>query len=85
MAAATKRRALLVLRWVLIGAALVAVVIALLANWEAVSTQFSLPPLDFVASWLSAANALVPETLAGMASETAQSWREGARNVQAAE
>ncbi|WP_068403120.1 lysylphosphatidylglycerol synthase domain-containing protein [Kribbia dieselivorans] len=39
MAAATKRRVLFVLRWVLIGAALVAVVIALIANWGAVSTQ----------------------------------------------
>lgn len=41
---------------------------------QLLTTDFSLPPLNFVASWLHTSDALIPEALAGIGVETALAW-----------
>ena len=41
---------------------------------ELLATEFTLPALEFVASWLHTSDALVPETLAAIGAEIAHKW-----------
>lgn len=41
---------------------------------QLLTTAFSLPPLNFVASWLHTSDELIPEALAGIGAEIAMAW-----------